>query len=64
MAATVGAATVRELQQVVEEYHDVFVLAEDEMGCTDVVKHKIDTGDHPLIKVSTMYSLHATCQDR
>jgi len=26
------------------------VLAEDEMGCTGVVKHKIDTGDYPPIK--------------
>ena len=41
---------LEQLQQVVEEYHDVFVLAEDEMGCMDVVKHKIDTGEHSPIK--------------
>jgi len=41
---------LEQLQQLVEEYHEVFALAEDEMGCTDVVKHKIDTGDHPPIK--------------
>jgi len=35
---------LEQLQQLVEEYHEVFALAEYEMGCTGVVKHKIDTG--------------------
>ena len=29
---------------------DVFALTDDELDCTDVVTHKIDTGDHPPIK--------------
>ena len=27
------------------ENHDVFALSDDELGCTDVVQHHIDTGD-------------------
>ena len=29
---------------------DVFALDESELGCTDLVKHEIDTGDNPPIK--------------
>ena len=31
------------------ENHDVFALSDDELGCTDVVQHHIDTGDIPPI---------------
>ena len=41
---------LEKLQHATEEYHDVFVLAKDDLGCTDIVKHKINTGDHPPIK--------------
>ena len=27
------------------ENHDVFALSDDELGCTEVVQHHIDTGD-------------------
>ena len=27
------------------EYQDVFSKGPDDMGCTDLVKHQIDTGD-------------------
>ena len=29
---------------------DVFALDDSELGCTDLVQHKIDCGDHPPIK--------------
>ena len=41
---------LNELKQLVMEFDDVFALTDDELDCTDVVTHKIDTGDHPPIK--------------
>ena len=41
---------LNELKQLVMNFDDVFALTDDELGCTDVVTHKIDTGDHPPIK--------------
>ena len=38
-----------QLKQLLEENHDVFSLG-GELGCTDIVQHVIDTGDHPPIK--------------
>ena len=38
-----------QLKQLLEENHDVFSL-EGELGCTDIVCHVIDTGDHPPVK--------------
>ena len=38
-----------QLKQLLEENHDVFSL-EGELGYTDIVRHVIDTGDHPPIK--------------
>ena len=48
----VGGLTVEQfeqLKQLLEENHDVFSL-EGELGCTNIVQHVIDTGDHPPIK--------------
>ena len=39
-----------QLKQLVVDFDEVFALTDDDMGCTEVVKHKIDTGDHPAIK--------------
>ena len=32
------------------EYRDIFALKNDELGCTGIVQHQIDTGDTPPIK--------------
>ena len=39
-----------QLKVLLTEYRDVFALADDELGCTSVVQHSIDTGDHAPIK--------------
>ncbi len=36
----------RQLCGLVRTYSDVFALNDQELGCTDVVKHVIKTGDH------------------
>ena len=41
---------LEQLKQLVGEFDDIFALDGDDLGCTDVVKHKIDTGDSPPIK--------------
>ena len=38
------------LKQLIAEYDDVFALTDVELGCTDRVTHKIDTGEHAPIK--------------
>ena len=38
------------MKTLLTEYRDVFALADDELGCTSVVQHSIDTGDHAPIK--------------
>ena len=42
-----------QLQELVRKYSDVFALSDEELGCTDVVKHVIDTGDHSPIRQQT-----------
>ena len=32
---------------LIAQYRDVFALTTSELGCTDAVWHKIDTGDAP-----------------
>ena len=39
-----------QLKALLTEYRDVFALADDELGCTSVVQHSIDTGDHAPLK--------------
>ena len=34
-----------ELAAMLTEYQDVFSKGPEEMGCTDLVKHQIDTGE-------------------
>ena len=39
-----------QLKKLLEDNHDVFAVEEGELGCTGIVQHVIDTGDHPPIK--------------
>ena len=39
-----------DLQNLLNEYRDIFALKPNELGRTNVVQHHIDTGDHPPIK--------------
>ena len=39
-----------QFKALITEYRNVFALADDELGCTLVVQHSIDTGDHAPIK--------------
>ena len=38
------------LEGLLHEYSDVFALTDQELGCTNIVHHSIDTGDHRPIK--------------
>ena len=38
------------LANMLTEYSDCFAINSDDFGRTDVVKHKIDTGDHPPVR--------------
>ena len=41
----------QQLKRLLDELSDVFALSDSELGCTDLVKHFIDTGDHqPFIQ--------------
>ena len=40
----------KRLENLIRTYADVFALDPGELGTTDVVKHTINTGDHPPIK--------------
>ncbi len=47
------------LKELVLEFEDVFALSDDELGCTEVARHKIDTGDHaPTGEAVTQGELH------
>ena len=39
-----------QLKALLTEYRDVFALADDDLGCTSVVQHSIDTGVHAPTK--------------
>ena len=38
------------LKPLIEEFSDIFALDDTELGCTDILTHGIDTGDHAPIK--------------
>ena len=40
----------QQLKELLKEYSDVFALSDSELGCTDLVKHFIDTSEHRPIK--------------
>ena len=42
---------VRQLKTLIAEHHDVFALDNSELGCTSVLRHSIDTGDHRPLKL-------------
>ena len=39
-----------QLQAAIYEFSDVFAVDDTELGCTDLVQHSIDTGNHPPIR--------------
>ena len=41
------------LQGALQDYHDVFVLSEDDQGACSIYPHSIDTGNHPPIRQAT-----------
>ncbi len=41
---------LRAIENVVSEFQDVFALDDTELGCTNLIKHTIDTGDGNPIK--------------
>ena len=47
---SLGLDEVQQLEELLVEAEDVFALDDFELGCTSLVQHKVDTGDHPAIK--------------
>ena len=45
-----GQDEVEQLEGLLLEAEDVFALDYSELGCTSLVRQKVDTGDHPPIK--------------
>ena len=43
-------AQVKELEEFLSSFDDVFSLDEDDLGHTSLVRHQVDTGDSPPIK--------------
>ena len=41
---------LNDLRALVGEFRDVLALTNDELGCTNVVKHRIETGESPPTK--------------
>jgi len=39
-----------QLESLVEEFSDLFAMSSSELGCTSLVEHQINTGDHKPIK--------------
>lgn len=44
-----GEQTAR-LATLLDKYSDVFLSGPDDLGTTGILKHQIDTGNHPPIK--------------
>jgi hypothetical protein len=47
---TLESSQFENFKQFLMKSTDVFALSDDELGCTDVVSHTIDTGDKPPVK--------------
>ena len=47
---TLSPGEAAQLKALVSEFSDIFALSDSELGCTDVLQHHIDTGEHPPIK--------------
>ncbi len=41
---------VSELNDLIDEFADIFALNDQELGHTDIIRHRIDTGDHPPLR--------------
>ncbi len=50
LAEDLSVQEKEELAVAIYEYRDVFSSGPDHMGCTDLVTHSIDTGDHRPIR--------------
>ena len=48
-----------QLHSCLQEYADLFARGDSDLGATDLVKHAIDTGDHPPIKQPPRRALFA-----
>ena len=48
---TLSVSQSEQIKQVIKEYSDVFALTRSELGCCDLVQHKIDTNGHSPIKL-------------
>ena len=46
----VTESEVKQLQNLIHEFSDIFALDDSELGCTDIVHHVINTGDFPPTK--------------
>ena len=38
------------LQSLVNDYRDIFATSAHDLGCTNLIRHHIDIGDHPPIR--------------
>ena len=50
MPAKISTCEVEKFKDLLKKSTDVFALDESELGCTDVVFHKIEMGDHAPIR--------------
>ncbi|MCG8624354.1 MAG: hypothetical protein MJE68_20465 [Proteobacteria bacterium] len=41
---------MKQVKELLRESADVFALDDSELGCTDLVRHVIDTGDHSPLR--------------
>ena len=41
---------MQKLKSLLHDYSDFFALTDQELGCTGIVRHSIDTGEHRPIK--------------
>lgn len=47
---TRSSTEAAQVKALVTEFSSIFALSDSELGCTNVLKHCINTGDHPPIK--------------
>ena len=41
---------LQQLEELLIKAEDVFALDDSELGCTSLVQHRVDTGEHPAVK--------------
>jgi len=47
---TLSPDEAEQLRNLIREFSDIFALDDSELGCTDVLRHSVDTGNHLPIK--------------